>query len=74
MTDPDIASVVPPAGSAPETDDAELEVLESDLATIQAVMDRVDYGDLEGAEAMMATQSDDPLEDGNVDKTDEPEQ
>ena len=41
MTDPDI-------------DDTELEALESDLATIEAAMDRVDSGDLEGAEAAMA--------------------
>ena len=41
MTDPDI-------------DDTELEALESDLATFEAAMDRVDSGDLEGAEAAMA--------------------
>lgn len=73
MIDPDIASVVPPAGPAPETDDAGLEALESDLATIEAVMDRVDSGDLEGAEAMMARLSDDPLEEGNAENTDESE-
>ncbi len=52
MIEPDI--------DAPE-EDAELEVLESDLATIEAAMDRVDSGDLEGAEAMMARLSDDPV-------------
>ena len=45
MTDPDI-------------DDTELEALESDLATIEAAMDRVDSGDLEGAEAAMALLAD----------------
>ena len=63
MIDPDIASVVPPAGPASETDDAGLEALESDLATIEAAMDRVDSGDLEGAEAMMARLADDPVDD-----------
>ena len=41
MTDPDI-------------DDTELETLESDLATIEAAMDRVDSGDLEGYGAVAA--------------------
>ena len=45
MTDPDI-------------DDTELEALEFDLATIEAAMDRVDSGDLEGAEAAMARLTD----------------
>jgi hypothetical protein len=39
---------------ASDIDDAELDALESDLATIEAAMDRVDSGDLEGAEAGMA--------------------
>ena len=73
MTDPDIASVVPPAGPAPETDDAGLEALESDLATIEAAMDRVDSGDLEGAEAMMARLADDPAENPIDDSADESE-
>ena len=38
----------------PDIDDTELEALESDLATIEAAMDRVDSGDLEGAEVAMA--------------------
>ena len=38
----------------PDIDDTELEALESDLATIGATMDRVDSGDLEGAEVAMA--------------------
>ena len=32
----------------PDIDNTELEALESDLATIEAAMDRVDSGDLEG--------------------------
>ena len=36
-----------------EFDDAELERFEADLATIEAAMDRVDVGDLEGAVAQM---------------------
>jgi hypothetical protein len=73
VIDPDIASVVPPAGPAPETDDAGLEALESDLATIEAAMDRVDSGDLEGAEAMMARLADDPAENPIDDSADESE-
>ena len=45
MTDPDI-------------DNTELEALECDLATIEAAMDRVDSGDLEGAESAMARLTD----------------
>ena len=64
--------MIEPEFDAPEADapeeDAELEALESDLATIEAAMDRVDSGDLEGAEAMMARLSDDPV----VDQVDEP--
>ena len=44
----------PSADPVPEVDDAMLERLEADLATIEAAMDRVDSGDLEGAEAGMA--------------------
>ena len=73
MIDPDIASVVPPAGPESETDDAGLEALESDLATIEAAMDRVDSGDLEGAEAMMARLADDPAENPIDDSADESE-
>ena len=42
----------------PDIDDTELEALEFDLATIEAAMDRVDSGDLEGAEAAMARLTD----------------
>ena len=41
-----------------DIDDTELEALESDLATIEAAMDRVDSGDLKGAEAAMARLTD----------------
>ena len=38
----------------PDIDNTELEALESDLATIEAAMDRVDSGDLEGYGAVAA--------------------
>ena len=41
-----------------DIDDTELEALESDLATIEAAMDRVDSGDLKGAESAMARLTD----------------
>lgn len=47
--------------------------MESDLATIEAAMDRVDSGDLEGAEAMMARLADDPAENPIDDSADESE-
>jgi hypothetical protein len=46
----------------PDIDDTELEALESDLATIEAAMDRVDSGDLEGAEAIMGLLGDAPAD------------
>ena len=42
----------------PDIDNTELEALECDLATIEAAMDRVDSGDLEGAESAMACLTD----------------
>ena len=42
------------ADPVPEVDDARLERLEADLATIEAAMDRVDSGDLEGYGAVAA--------------------
>ena len=42
----------------PDIDDTELEALECDLVTIEAAMDRVDSGDLEGAELAMARLTD----------------
>ncbi len=54
MTHPDTDPAEPPAAPAeapdvaPEIDDAELERLEADLATIEAAMDRVDAGEWQG--------------------------
>jgi hypothetical protein len=56
----------------PDIDDTELEALESDLATIEAAMDRVDSGDLEGAEAAMARLTD-VGSDATADKSDKSE-
>ena len=42
----------------PDIDDTELEALESDLVTIEAAMELVDSGDLEGAEVAMARLTD----------------
>ena len=56
MTDPDIDAAA--VGDTASEEDVELEALESDLATIEAAMDRVDSGDLDGAEAAMARLSD----------------
>ena len=44
----------PSADPVPEVDDAILEHLEADLATIEAALDRVDSGDLEGYGAVAA--------------------
>ena len=44
----------PSAYPVPDVDDAMLERLEADLATIEAAMDRVDSGDLEGYGAVAA--------------------
>ena len=46
----------------PDIDDTELEALESDLATIEAAMDRVDSGDLEGYGAVAARLDDETPE------------
>ncbi len=53
MTDGTLARV-----TDSDIDDTELEALESDLATIEAAMDRVDSGDLKGAESAMARLTD----------------
>jgi len=52
----------PSADPVPEVDDAMLERLEADLATIEAAMDRVDSGDLEGYEAVTARLDDETPE------------
>ena len=46
----------------PDIDDTELEALECDLATIEAAMDRVDSGDLEGY-GVVAARLDDEISD-----------
>lgn len=56
MTEPDIDAAA--VGDTASEEDVELEALESDLATIEVAMDRVDSGDLEGAEAALARLSD----------------
>ena len=52
----------PSADPVPEVDDAMLERLEADLATIEAAMDRVDSGDLEGYGAVAARLDDETPE------------
>ena len=69
MTESATDPTAPQAASAPEVeavlemDDAELERLEADLAAIEAAMDRVDAGDLDGATTLMARLVD---EDGDL--------
>ena len=46
--DPTVEGAVPTPADAPDIDDAELDALEADLATIEVAMERVDSGDLEG--------------------------
>jgi|TARA_B110001454_G_scaffold65500_1_gene63678 hypothetical protein len=53
-TDPTTDSVPPAPVDAPDIDDAELDALEADLATIEVAMERVDSGDLEGYESVTA--------------------
>ncbi len=72
VTHPDTDPAEPPAAPAeapdvaPEIDDAELERLEADLATIEAAMDRVDAGDLDGAAVQMARLGDDEAPEGEA--------
>ena len=58
MTDPNSDSTIEEPPSAPvdtsDIDDAELDALEADLAAIEVAMERVDGGDLEGYEAVVA--------------------
>ena len=56
--EPDLPSTDP----VPDVDDAMLERLEADLATIEAAMDRVDSGDLEGYGAVAARLDDETPE------------
>jgi len=51
-TDPTTDGAPPAAVDASDIDDAELDALEADLATIEVAMERVDSGDLEGYESV----------------------
>ena len=67
MADPtpppsDRESDQPSTDPVPDVDDAMLERLEADLATIEAAMDRVDSGDLEGY-GVVAARLDDEISD-----------
>ena len=51
-TDPTTDGAPPAPVDASDIDDAELDALEADLATIEVAMERVDSGDLEGYESV----------------------
>ena len=53
-TDPTTDGAPPAPVDASDIDDAELDALEADLATIEVAMERVDSGDLEGYESVAA--------------------
>ena len=53
-SDPTIEEPSPAPVDAPDIDDAELDALEADLAAIEVAMERVDGGDLDGYEAVVA--------------------
>mgnify|MGYP001203327008 CR=1 FL=1 len=52
-TNPTTDGAPPVPVDVPDIDDAELDALEADLATIEVAMERVDTGDLEGYEAVV---------------------
>ena len=51
-TDPTTDGAPPAPVDVSDIDDAELDALEADLATIEVAMERVDSGDLEGCESV----------------------
>ena len=53
-SDPTIEEPPPAPVDAPDIDDAELNALEADLTAIEVAMERVDGGDLDGYEAVVA--------------------
>ena len=53
-TDPTTDGAPPAPVDASDIDDAELDALEADLATIEVAMERVDSGDLAGYESVAA--------------------
>ena len=53
-SDPTIEEAPSAPVDAPDIDDAELDDLEADLAAIEVAMERVDGGDLDGYEAVVA--------------------
>ena len=53
-SDPTIEEAPSAPVDAPDIDDAELDALEADLAAIEVAMERVDSGDLDGYEAVVA--------------------
>ena len=59
-TDPTTDGAPPAPVDASDIDDAELDAMEADLATIEVAMERVDSGDLEGYESVSTRLDEDP--------------
>ena len=53
-SDPTIEEPPPAPVNAPDINDAELDALAADLSAIEVAMERVDDGDLDGYEAVVA--------------------